>query len=231
MPQPDHAGKGPGDSSAGELVMIEPRTRLLDAAELLFIERGFAGCSLRAITAEARVNLAAVNYYFRSKEALIREVLLRRLQPINEKRLQLLLAVENAAAGAAVPVERIVEAFIDPLFSSAHGTGDTGQLRRLVGRVHTEPSPCVQRILLAECRNVSLQFAAALEKALPDASANDIAVRLRFMVGVLVQTAAGLHSADTALSAASEAEVVRQMVMFIGAGLQAPPITRALTSL
>ncbi|MCL5745977.1 MAG: TetR family transcriptional regulator [Acidobacteria bacterium] len=211
--------------------MIESRTRLLDAAELLFIERGFAGCSLRAITAEARVNLAAVNYYFRSKEALIREVLLRRLQPINEERLQLLLAVENAAAGAAVPVQRIVEAFIDPLFSCAHATGDTGQLlRRLVGRVHTEPSPCVQRLLVAECRNVSLRFTAALEKALPDASANDIAVRMRFMVGVLVQTAAGLHSEDTAFSAASEAEVVRQMVMFIAAGLQAPPIARALTS-
>lgn len=211
--------------------MIETRIRLLDAAELLFIERGFAGCSLRAITAQARVNLAAINYYFRSKEVLFREVLLGRMQPINERRLQLLYAAETTAAGAAVPVQRIVEAFIDPLFSCAHVTGYTGQLLgRLIGRVHAEPAPFVRQILAAECRSVSLQFAGALEKAMPQASVTDIAVRLQFMVGVLAQTAAELQSEDTALPEAAEAVVVRQMVTFIAAGLQAPAMTRAGTS-
>lgn len=43
-------------------------TRILDTAEVLFAERGFAETSLRNITSKARVNLAAVNYHFGSKK-------------------------------------------------------------------------------------------------------------------------------------------------------------------
>lgn len=208
--------------------MIEARTRLLNAAELLFVEKGFAGCSLRAITAEAQVNLAAVNYYFRSKEALFREVLLRRLRPVNEKRLQLLEAAGTSAADATVQVQKIVEAFVTPVFMRTHTADYTGQLLiRVIGRVHSEPAPCVRQILASECTNVLSQFAAALEKTLPRASATDIAARVRFMVGVLTQITAGLQSEDTASSAASEADVARQMVMFVTAGLQAPSMTLA----
>ena len=39
---------------------------ILEAAEQLFSERGFAETSLRTITARAGVNLAAVNYHFGS---------------------------------------------------------------------------------------------------------------------------------------------------------------------
>lgn len=41
--------------------------RILDAAETLFAEKGFAETSLRLITSKAKVNLAAVNYHFGSK--------------------------------------------------------------------------------------------------------------------------------------------------------------------
>lgn len=56
-------------------------TRILDTAEVLFAEKGFAETSLRAITSKAGVNLAAVNYHFGSKEALIQAVFERFLDP------------------------------------------------------------------------------------------------------------------------------------------------------
>jgi len=49
----------------------ETRTRILDAAEELFMQQGFEGTSMRLLTAKAGVNLAAVNYHFGSKHALI----------------------------------------------------------------------------------------------------------------------------------------------------------------
>ena len=49
----------------------ETRTRILDAAEELFMQHGFEGTSMRLLTAKAGVNLAAVNYHFGSKDALI----------------------------------------------------------------------------------------------------------------------------------------------------------------
>jgi AcrR family transcriptional regulator len=56
-----------------ERVMAQSETveRILDAAEQLFAEKGFAETSLRLITSKAGVNLAAVNYHFGSKKALI----------------------------------------------------------------------------------------------------------------------------------------------------------------
>ena len=50
-------------------------TRILDVAERLFVEHGFEATSLRMITQQAEVNLAAVNYHFGSKDALFESVL------------------------------------------------------------------------------------------------------------------------------------------------------------
>ena len=57
----------------------DTKTRILDAAEKLFAERGFSETSLRLITSKAEVNLASVNYHFGSKKELIRAVLARYL--------------------------------------------------------------------------------------------------------------------------------------------------------
>jgi len=56
---------------------------ILDAAEALFAEKGFAETSMRSITSEAGVNLAAVNYHFGSKQKLIQAVFARFLDPFS----------------------------------------------------------------------------------------------------------------------------------------------------
>ena len=73
---------------------VDTRHRLLQAAELLFIERGYEALSLRQVTARAEANLAAVNYHFGSKEAMLQELLSQRLDRLNEERLRLLDACE-----------------------------------------------------------------------------------------------------------------------------------------
>ena len=50
------------------------RERLLSAATSLFSQKGFAGASVRDICTAAEANIAAINYYFGSKEALYAEV-------------------------------------------------------------------------------------------------------------------------------------------------------------
>ncbi|MDR2084106.1 MAG: TetR/AcrR family transcriptional regulator [Bacteroidales bacterium] len=49
---------------------IEVKTRILNVARKLFIERGYTGTSIRDIASEAGVNVAMVNYYFNSKQNL-----------------------------------------------------------------------------------------------------------------------------------------------------------------
>ena len=100
--------------------MGEPSTteRILDTAEELFAEQGFS-TSLRNITADAGVNLAAVNYHFGSKEALIQAVFTRRLGPLNAERLRLLDAIEAHGWNDGA-LESILEAFIGPALRMSH---------------------------------------------------------------------------------------------------------------
>jgi AcrR family transcriptional regulator len=52
------------------------RRALVEAGTGVFAERGFAGGSVRLITAKARANQAAITYHFGGKEGLYREVLI-----------------------------------------------------------------------------------------------------------------------------------------------------------
>src|ERR687898_3414167 len=86
----------------------ETRTRILDAAEELFMQHGFEGSSMRALTTSAGVNLAAVNYHFGSKDALIEAVFRRRLDPMNAERIAALDGLEDFST------ENIIRAFVRP---------------------------------------------------------------------------------------------------------------------
>src|SRR5271166_1991773 len=91
------------------------KDRILDAAERLFARDGIEATSLRTITAEAGANLAAVNYHFQSKDALVKSVVARRVCPVNERRLALLDACEAAAGDGPLPVEQVLDAFLRPV--------------------------------------------------------------------------------------------------------------------
>jgi AcrR family transcriptional regulator len=77
---------------------LETSQRILDAAELLFVEHGFAGTSMRQITSAAGVNIAAVNYYFGSKDGLFQAVFERRAEPfaqLSTRKIDELTAAKN----------------------------------------------------------------------------------------------------------------------------------------
>ncbi len=111
------------------------KLRILDAAEALFMERGFEATSLRAITAAAGVNLAAVNYHFGSKEELFQAVLTRRLDPMNQLRLELLTRLESQARTSPISCKRILIALPIPALKLARDPERAGKdfLRPLGG--------------------------------------------------------------------------------------------------
>jgi AcrR family transcriptional regulator len=90
--------------------------RILDTAERMFADEGYAATSVRKITAKAEVNLAAVHYHFRSKEALLEAVILRRAEPANRERLALLNACELEAGTGQPSLEGVLRAFLKPGF-------------------------------------------------------------------------------------------------------------------
>lgn len=205
---------------------VDTRSRILDAAERLFTEHGFEATTLRMITADAGANLAAVNYHFGSKEALIAEVFRRRLTWLNEQRLAALDALE-AGAGGAVKPRQIVEAFFGVAIRMAADTEKGGRtFMRLLGRTYTEPSEFVRGFLAEEYAAVVTRFKAALVRALPDVPQEEILWRFHFMMGAMSYAISGadaLHIlSDVQLDDADPEALYARLMSFLIGGLRAP---------
>ena len=100
----------------------DTKSRILDTAEMLFARNGYHLTSLRSLTSQARVNLAAVNYHFGSKEALLRAIIERRLLPLNQIRTEKLSAALQTARQNNQPpkTETLLRAFIEPTLAFRH---------------------------------------------------------------------------------------------------------------
>jgi AcrR family transcriptional regulator len=212
---------------------IDTRERILRAAESLFMDRGFAATSLRMITARAKVNLAAVNYHFGSKEALIREVFGRHLAPLNQARIAYLDRLEAVAGGRAVGLEKIIEAIVTPpLLVSRDPLRGGAVFLRLLGRAFSEPTDHMREFLPAQYREVVVRFKQALVRALPDVPEAELVWRMHFMFGAMSYAMAGndaLQLISTCnVEGADDAEaVIRRLVPFLTAGLQGTPASAA----
>src|SRR5690606_4921878 len=90
------------------MAQSETVDRILDAAEELFAERGFSETSLRMITSKAKVNLAAVNYHFGSKNALIHAVFARFLTAYTQNLDAAFDVLEQESTGTAPDLERLL---------------------------------------------------------------------------------------------------------------------------
>ncbi|PKO56955.1 MAG: TetR family transcriptional regulator, partial [Betaproteobacteria bacterium HGW-Betaproteobacteria-21] len=145
----------------------ETRDRILDAAEGLFVEHGFEATSMRMITSRAGANIAAVNYHFGTKDALIQEVFGRRLTELNRQRLAALDRLQAEAKGEPLKPSRIVEAFFGTALELAADTEHGGHtFMRLLGRTYTEPNAFVRKFMAEEYAEVLERFLGALYGAL-----------------------------------------------------------------
>jgi TetR/AcrR family transcriptional repressor of nem operon len=92
----------------------ETRERILEAASRLFRKHGIAAVGLAKIMAEADLTVGTFYTHFKSKEALLREALLRSLQDRNAELGQALLGGD---------LEMAVRAYLSPEHRDAPGTG------------------------------------------------------------------------------------------------------------
>lgn len=222
--------KGGGTNAMADREQLagDTRERILRAAESLFMDHGYAATSLRAITARARVNLAAVNYHFGSKQALIREVFERRLGPLNAARIAQLDELEAKAGGSSLAIEQIIEAIVAPaLLVGKEPLARGAVFLRLLGRAFAEPAESLRDILPGQYRQVVIRFKQALMRALPDMPDQELTWRMHFMFGTLSYAMAGNDAlkliATCNLEGAEDAgAIMHRLIPFLAAGLQAP---------
>ncbi len=113
------------------------RKRLLDAAEILFAEKGYDKTTVREITESAKCNVASINYHFQNKDNLYREVYIRRVRQLREIRIAAIEQVMSRGSKATLEdlIRSYAQSFLEPMVQ-----GQSRQaLMKLMTRELNEP--------------------------------------------------------------------------------------------
>ena len=211
------------------MTQSETVEKILDTAELLFAEKGFAETSLRQITSKAGVNLASVNYHFGSKNALIQAVFARFIEPFTRNlRESLEEIIDN---NEPVSLEKLLRLLATALVEVPSGSEKSLPVfMRLLGLAYTQSQGHLRKYLEQRYNAELRLFMRLLRLATPQLSSVERFWRMQFMLGALTFTMSSSDSLASILldkdGAIAPAEsIVDQLVPFLSAGINAPGIT------
>ena len=197
--------------------------RILDAAETLFSEKGFAETSLRNITTKAGVNLAAVNYHFGSKKSLIQAVFARYLSPFSDLFDQQI----NQINRDTVTLDKLLKLLAMTLAQSGLENPDKfAVFMRLLGLAYTQGQGHLRKFLQSEYGEVFARYMVEVDRVTPELSPSERFWRIHFMLGATVFTMSSVNSlmamADHDLGGSNDIkEVISQLMPFLASGLRA----------
>ncbi len=207
---------------------MSTKTKILNAAEVLFADKGFNGTSLREITSQAEVNLAAVNYHFGSKKELIKAVMSRYM---NELSPRLESALHAICVDEVQPtLNEVFSAFLEPLLHlNTFKDNGTSTFLQLLGRGFTDNQGFLRWFLTTQYPGVFTNFTQAVHKAYPELTSEEMFWRLHFTMGTIVFT---MSSSDALIDIAQNdfdrevdiAGVIKQVIPYVAAGVAAPII-------
>lgn len=162
------------------------KKRMLEVAAALFAEHGFDVVSVRDVTQASKLNVAAVNYHFGSRDGLVARVIGEAMRHFNEERLARLEGVEKRFGSKAAPLEEVLEAWVRPLASAGQRSTFTDPVigpliaRILVLPEGKTPQEVVQAIAVIDDRAKRL-----LARSLTPLAMDEIGWRMHWLVGAL----------------------------------------------
>ncbi|WP_394131599.1 TetR/AcrR family transcriptional regulator [Shewanella maritima] len=204
----------------------DTKTRILDAAEKLFAERGFSETSLRLITSKAEVNLASVNYHFGSKKELIRAVLARYLDVFMPSAANEIVSLQQAPEQASL--NEIFSTLIKPLLElNQVRTGGTIIFLQLLGRGYIESQGHLRWFITTHYGEHLATFVSAVTKSAPHIPAVEMFWRLHFTLGTIVFTMASADALNEIAAADYDEHndteaIIRKVIPYMAAGVAVP---------
>lgn len=206
------------------------RDRILSVATRLFAEQGYNGVALRQVCLAAKVNLALMSYHFGTKEQLLFEIFQNGTRFTNQEREKNLFILESRAAHTQISLEELLRAFVGPtLKKSMAENEDELNFLKLSGRLATDPTPEVRRVMANVYDNVAVRFVRMLRPACLHLSDGEFYLRLVFFYGTLLYTRADTgrvislaKQMSVALPEIDGAKTCDLMIPFLAAGFRAP---------
>ena len=210
------------------MAQTDTKMKIIDTAERLFARDGFHMASLRTLTDQADVNLAAVNYHFGSKEGLLQAVIERRILPLNEIRAEKMTEVldQATAAGQRPLAKRLLQAFIGPTLEFRNSGPGAKDFIAMVGRSLSEPDETVRNHFIPQVLpNFKILFR-GLKKAIPELPENLLMARLQFTMGSMSHMMCSSSQLGQLFpdipEPLNDKEMVTALIDYVSAGLEAP---------
>ncbi|SFU19079.1 TetR/AcrR family transcriptional regulator [Mesorhizobium sp. YR577] len=209
---------------------VEPRERIIAAAREVFIEQGFDLATVREITLRADVNVAAINYYFGSKDELISEVLNIMMEPYTNARIAALEACEATAQQGLPSLQDVAEALVRPMVQFSRDANGARPLTRLIQQIRSRPREITTRFFVRRVDPAVFRFIDAFERTAPWLDRRDIFWRYNFAIGAVMQVLIDSDHATFRLKQLSgglcdtddDEQIITQLVAFVSAGFMAP---------
>ncbi len=199
--------------------------KILHVAEESFAVHGFFATSLRQITRDAEVNVAAIHYHFGSKEALFLSVLNRRILPyITMVLMGLDLADQKSNLSAEDVVLPLAQASVE--YAEQHQR-EAVLVTRLVSRLMLDEYKGFREQLAKEYDDIVLRFLAVFQRALPHLPKEEVRWRMHLAFSTIFNAFAGNDVLKALahrewVNAKDPKRVMKFVVPFVVAGLNAP---------
>lgn len=201
------------------------RSQIIDVAEALFAEDGYALTSTREIAARAGVRQSMISYYFKTKRRLFEAVIKHRAMELSEQRIRNLDTLQAKYKGLP-PVDLLIRAFLLPQFSLLHSGPRGIAYVRLLARLHHEPEELSARLRREIYDESVAHYLKVFQKVLPDIDPADIHWRMMFLIGVCLYTFSGQghleHFSEGRFREDSIDEMLARLSGFLTQGFQAP---------
>ncbi len=204
------------------MTAIDTKDRILNAAERIFAERGLDAVSLRAVTTEAGVNIAAVNYYFGSKAALLQAMTQRHFAPVNAEQLQRLEMLETNSK--SLSVEAILHAYATPIFAMFDAQRGREWMQAKIMAFRAEPSPHINSQTESEAdAEVISRYYEVMRRVIPHVPADELWWRFERTRNLLLanQSRRFMSPSETTLSESSKRDERAWLITFLVGALQA----------
>lgn len=196
----------------------DKKTKILKAAELAYAEEG-SDFSLRTVTKLAKVNVAAVNYYFQSKTNLLEIMAERIIGNLIQKQLGNLELQRNKGT---LMIQDIVEAFVEPFFQGEDAIGEFESRSKLLGILLLDKSPEMREVFALKTTEVDEQYQATLKVLLPHLEADELEWRYKNMIGLIINNVSELlplKEMETLEVKDKNEKVMKWIIQFATAGL------------
>lgn len=196
---------------------------ILQAAEVLFAEQGYAQTSMRSITSRAGVNLASVNYHFGSKKNLIQAVL-KQYFDVLMPQIDSTLDTLKPASGKT-GVQSVLTALIAPMLTLRNVQENGTELFvQLLGRGYNESQGHLRRFIMQDYGITVRKLTQTIKQCLPEVSDEELFWRLHFAIGSFVFSMASSKALREIAESDFQREVdisdvIVQLVPFVASGV------------